>query len=149
MAFSSCHRVVFNAEQQQTAKVAQGYLDAMANFDPQAAMPYASEETRRYTIPLFTDIIAQLDTNYVQSQIPATIAIDSINIHASDTTATVFFTKTMPLQTKHQQLDMVKRHGKWQAHVPTQVPAALQSHRSLANQDFHDIKVKKMERVKK
>lgn len=146
----ACHRsATFSPEQQQAAEVAQGYLNAMANYNPDAAMPYSSQETQEYTIPFFRNIIGQLDTNYIKSQMPATIVIDSITIKPGDTTALVFFSKTTPTQTKHQQLDMVKRQGKWQAYVPTQVPEALEPHRPLTTQDLRNMHIEKVEKAVK
>lgn len=148
---AACHNssATLSPEQQQVAGVALGYLNAMANYDPKAAIPYSSQETRDYTIPFFSNIIEQLDTGFIKSQIPAIIAIDSITIKPGDTTALVFFTKATPSQTKHQQIDMVKREGKWQAYVPTQVPEGLKPHRPLTTQDMRNMHIEKVEKAKK
>lgn len=97
-------------------KNALGYIQAMADYDIDAAYPYATEETQFYTLDYFKPMLTILDSNYIASNTPAKITIDSI-IHHTDTSATVYFHKETPLQQRADAtLDMRLRDGEWLAH---------------------------------
>jgi hypothetical protein len=143
--FVACHRSdETSIEKQHIVAAAQGYLDAMANYDVDAAIPYSSKETREGTIPFFKTMIAKTDSTYIRNNTPASVHIDSVRLQPGDSTAVAFFTKTTPVQKKHQQLNLIKRDGTWQAHVITAVPQILKPHRPLTNQDIKKMGIKKV-----
>ncbi len=142
---TSCRTQQTVSEEEQVLRTAaQGYLDAMANYRFDDAIPYASRETCENTIPLFHSILASTDSSFLKDYTPATIQIDSVRIQ--DSTATVFFTKTMPLGMRQQELTMICRNNTWQAHVITATPEALKPHKPLTNDDLKHLKIKKVER---
>ncbi len=142
---STCRTQQKKSKEEQALRIdAQGYLDAMANYRFDDAIPYASQETCESTIPLFHAILASTDSSFLKDYTPATIQIDSVHLY--DSTATVFFTKSMPLGTRRQELDMICRAGTWQAHVITQTPEALKHHKPLTNNALQQMKIKKVER---
>lgn len=141
----ACHKrqPAPSAEEQPIVAAAQGYLDAMANYDMDAAIPFASRETREGTIPFFRTMIAKCDSSYIRRNTPASIQIDSIRRQPGDSTAIAFFTKTTPVQTQHQQLTLIKRQGIWQAHVLTRAPEVLKPHRPLTDEDLKHLTIHK------
>lgn len=148
MLSAACRRQApsLSANEEPIVAVAQGYLDAMANYNVDAAIPFASRETKESTIPFFRMMIAKTDSGYIRRNTPAEVHIDSVRIQSGDSTAIVFFTKTTPVQSKHQQLDLIKRNDTWQAHVLTAVPEVLKPHRPLTNKDLKDMHIQKVEK---
>lgn len=123
---------------------AQGYLDAMANFKPNEAIPYASQATvDGYIKYVNTVLMPQLDTNKVLQQaisvdIPATITIDNIDV-TSDTTATVAYTKQTPSRTAHESIALIKEDGKWKVEVLLAAPTMLTPQQSLSNKTIKEL----------
>ena len=116
-----------NSDEYRIRKAAQGYLDATGNYRIDEAMPYATQATREQTLPFIRDIIIPLtDSNYINSNQPATIVIDSVHVVCPDT-ATVDYTKTTPVRILKNTIVMVKEDGKWLVHVPLDVPQAASS----------------------
>ncbi|MBP5677355.1 MAG: hypothetical protein J6W88_02525 [Bacteroidales bacterium] len=89
----------------------------MAEYDISAARPYATEETQHATLDFIeSNILPTIDSNYIHQNTPAQITIDSV-IVSSDTSATVYFRKTTPIQKNTAAtLHMRQRDGKWLAH---------------------------------
>ncbi|MDO4216789.1 MAG: hypothetical protein Q4D03_01285 [Bacteroidales bacterium] len=118
--FSSC-----NNDDKAIRKTAQGYLDAMGNYQIEAAEPYATEETRNQTLRFVKEnILPKTDTNYINSNRPASITLGEIT-YTTDTTATIAFHKSTPIKEDDGTLDLVKRNNQWQAQVIINVPSIL------------------------
>ena len=114
-----------NKDDRAIRKTAQGYLDAMGNYQIEAAEPFATEETRTKTLHFVEKIIMPItDTNYINSNRPATITLGDIT-YTSDTTATIAFHKKTPIKEEDGTLDLVKRNDTWQAQVLINVPQLL------------------------
>lgn len=105
--------------------VAQGYLEAMGNYQIEAAEPFATEETKQNTLRFIEENIMPItDTSYINSNRPATITLGEIS-YTSDTTATIAFHKSTPIKEDDGTLDLVKRNNQWQAQVIINVPSIL------------------------
>lgn len=101
-------------------EAAYNYSLAMANYDIDAAEPYADEETRQTTLTTGRGLLQIVDTNYIKSDTPATITIESIQM-LSDTAAAVTYHKVTPLKDFHDTIE-VRKHGRqWLVHTPTRV----------------------------
>lgn len=88
----------------------------MAEYDFDAARQYATSETLSTIDYIENYIMPSVDPEYIASNTPAKIDIDSIVVTA-DTTATVYFRKTTPIQTNTQaHVNMRLRDGQWLAH---------------------------------
>lgn len=106
-----------NSDEHKIRKTAQGYLDATGNYRIEEAYPYASDATRESTLKYISEVIMPMtDSNYIKSNIPATIVIDSIII--KNDTAFAQYTKTTPLKTSHSIVCLVRENGKWLVHMP-------------------------------
>ncbi|MCR4817090.1 MAG: hypothetical protein K5842_07935 [Bacteroidales bacterium] len=106
-----------NSDKRQIEKAAYGYLNATGNYRIDEAYPYATKETRETTLKYITQIILPMtDSNYLKSNVPATIVIDSI-IYQQDT-AFAFYTKTTPIKTLKNIVCLIREDGKWLVDVP-------------------------------
>lgn len=111
-------------ERKVIEKVAYNYLDAMANFRIDDAVPYASKQTREETIPFAKNfLLANTDSSVIIASTPATIVIDSINV-ANDT-ATISYTQTNPLRVKMSTITAIKEEGQWVIDVPLMLPSFM------------------------
>ena len=105
-----------------------GYLTAMGNYQIKEAEAYASEETITKTLRVIEEkIMPNVDPSYIRSNTPATIEITEVN-QIDDTTATVSYIKTTPIQVQEGTLNMIKRNNEWKALVFIQVPDAIKSY---------------------
>lgn len=119
ITLSSC-----NNEKKQILNTAQGYLDATGNYRIEEAYPYATRNTRETTLTFLTEnIIPLLDSNYIKSNTPATINIDSAFI--LNDTAWIFYTKTTPIKKLNNQIYLIKEDGKWLVDIPIAIPNNL------------------------
>lgn len=113
-----------SCQNRQVRRVAQGYLDATANYRIDEAMPYASEQTREQTLPFIKNtILPMTDSSYIASNIPATIRIDHITIEGDS--ATVEYTKETPIKQLQGTLHLVREGGRWLAYVPLVLPESV------------------------
>ncbi len=113
-----------NSDKKQILKAAEGYLDATGNYRIEEAYPYATKETRETTLKFMSEIIMPLtDTNYIKSNSPAEIKIDSI-LRDTDT-AWVFYTKTTPLKTLTNSICLIREEGQWLVDVPLSIPETI------------------------
>lgn len=101
--------------EKQLKEYAQGYLDAMGNYRPAEARPYASVETCEKTLAFYEALMNYTDSSVFKNNIPATIALGEIS-YSNDTSATVAFHKSTPITEQDGTLHMVKRGRKWLAH---------------------------------
>ena len=116
-------------------KVAYMYLDAMANYRIDNAVPFCTKETREGVIETGRALLQSVDTNYIKSDTPAKITIGDIDL-TSDTTAIAHFHKSTPLKEHNGQVDLVKRNGKWKVHI------VLNKHKN----EYNDLPKQKQEK---
>lgn len=88
----------------------------MANYRFDDATPFATEETAITTIHTANILIRNIDSSYIESDMPANIEITRVDI-LDDTTADVTYRKTTPIKDFSGTLQMRKRNGQWLAHV--------------------------------
>ena len=106
-----------NNNERKIRKAAQGYLDATGNYLIEEAYPYATKETQETTLKYITEVILPMtDSNYLKSNVPATIVIDSIL--SQEDTAWAFYTKTTPIKTYSSIVCLIREDGKWLVDVP-------------------------------
>lgn len=123
----ACH-----SDTEAIRQAAQGYLQAMGDYRIADAAPFATEETAATTLHyIATNIMPHADTDsafaaYIASNTPATIEITAVE-RTSDTTATVAFVKTTPIQRQQGQKQLLKRNGQWRVHELIQVPNVIQA----------------------
>lgn len=99
---------------------AYGYLYSMANYDIDSAEPYADSITQETTIGMARMLLPMVDTNYIKSDTPATIEIESVDM-IDDTTAQVAYHKKTPIKDFHDTVSVVLHNGRWLVHTPTPV----------------------------
>ena len=103
---------------------AQGYLDAMGNYRPTDARPYATDETCDVTLTFFEKMMQHTDPSVYANNIPATITLGEITIEG-DTLATVAFHKHTPSMEQDGEIQVVRRKGHWRVHQVIDVPGIL------------------------
>ena len=101
-----------SSESDQIEKAAYGYLDAVANYDFDAAVPFVTPATDSITLDFFRKVLEHTDMDYVNSNKPATIQIKSLKKTADDT-AMVFFHKTTPITEQDDTIRVVRTGGQW------------------------------------
>lgn len=113
-----------NSDKKEIETNALGYLQATSNYLIDDAMPYATKETRENALTFLRDnLIPMTPQEYIQSNTPATIVIDNIEI--VNDTAHVKYTKTTPIQTLENEIMMVQEDGHWLVYVPLVLPENL------------------------
>lgn len=93
-------------------KVAYQYSYALANYDIESAVPYATPETQNTTLQTARMLMNLVDTAYIASDTPAKIKIKNIKIQ-NDTSAVVTYSKKTPIKHFDADLDLVLRDGHW------------------------------------
>ena len=111
-------------DDKQIRTAAQGYLDAMGNYRPADARPYATEETCNVTLAFFEKMMQHTDPSVYANNIPATITLGDITIE-EDTLATVAFHKHTPSKEQDGEIELVRRNGQWQVHQVIEIPNLL------------------------
>lgn len=104
-----------SSDEEKIRESAQGYLDALGNYRPAEARPYASVETCEKALAFYEALMKYTDSSVFKNNIPATIALGEIS-YSDDTSATVAFHKSTPITEQDGTLHMVKRDRKWLAH---------------------------------
>lgn len=104
-----------SSDEEKIRESAQGYLDALGNYRPAEARPYASVETCEKTLAFYEALMNYTDSSVFKNNIPATITLGEID-YSDDTSATVAFHKSTPITEQDGTLHMVKRGRKWLAH---------------------------------
>lgn len=104
-----------SSDEEKIKESAQGYLDALGNYRPAEARPYASVETCEKTLAFYEALMNYTDSSVFKNNIPATITLGEID-YSNDTSATVAFHKSTPITEQDGTLHMVKRGRKWLAH---------------------------------
>ena len=108
-------------DQEQIKQSAYGYLDAMGNYRPTDARPYATQQTCDVTLAFYENVMEYTDSSVYSNNIPAEITIGKI-IVADDTTATAAFHKSTPTVQQDGTVHLVKRQGRWLVHEVLNVP---------------------------
>ena len=98
-------------DQEQIKQSAYGYLDAMGNYRPTDARPYATQQTCDVTLAFYENVMEYTDSSVYSNNIPAEITIGEI-IVADDTTATAAFHKSTPTVQQDGTVHLVKRQGR-------------------------------------
>ena len=107
--------------EKQLKEYAQGYLDAMGNYRPAEARPFATAETCDNTLAFYETLMAFTDSSVFRNNIPAHITLGEIT-YSDDTCATVAFHKSTPTRQQDGTLHLVKRRGKWLVHEVLKLP---------------------------
>lgn len=114
-----------NSDTKQIQQSAQGYLEALGNYRPADARPYATEQTCNITLNFFEKLVAHTDTAVYANNMPATITLG--NITMDDTSAQVAYHKSTPSTQQDGTVNLVKRDGKWLVDQVIQVPGLMQA----------------------
>lgn len=115
LLFAGLLMAACSSDEEKIKESAQGYLDALGNYRPAEARPYASAETCEKTLAFYEALMKYTDSSVFKNNIPATIALGEIS-YSDDTSATVAFHKSTPITEQDGTLHMVKRDRKWLAH---------------------------------
>ncbi len=129
-------------DDKQIRAAAQGYLDAMGNYRPADARPYATEETCNVTLAFFEMLMQHTDPSVYANNIPATITLGDITI-AEDTLATVAFHKHTPSKEQDGEVTLVCRDGQWRVHQVIEVPDMLkggESPRTFSKEQIEEMR---------
>ena len=130
-------------EQKLIEKAAYNYSYAMANYQIDEAEKYATEETKNSTLKMAKEIVKKVDSNYIKSDMPATIDIVDVKV-VNDTCAVATYHKVTPLKDFSDTLELRKRGGQWKAYViPRRVAPPVQQDTSKAGpaiRSFQDVK---------
>ena len=105
-----------NYNEQEIRSNAQGYLQAVGNYNFDEAIPYASKQTREKTIPIFKHLQEHADTAYVNSNRPAEFTFHNVR-RLSDTTARIYYHKHTPIAEIDDSLTLLYEDGHWLADV--------------------------------
>ena len=92
-------------------KAALGYLNAMGNYKPSEARPFATVETVNTTISFYEMMVKYTDSSVYSNNIPAIITITSTSIE--DSSAQVCFHKSTPTVEQDGTIDLIKTNGHW------------------------------------
>lgn len=111
-------------ELNEIEQVAKDYLDAMGNYRIDDAAPYATRFTREHTIPIFNAVMARTDTNYINSNRPATITIHGSRM-ITDTTARVYYHKSTPIKEVDDSVTLLLEEGRWLVDLRVSMPPIL------------------------
>lgn len=113
---AACLAAGCKSDEERAGEAAYNYLYAMANYDVDAAEPYATEEVRNTTLIMARRLTLAVGEAYVKSDTPATIELTGLEF-TSDTTATASYHKVTPIKDMTGTLELRKRHRKWLAHA--------------------------------
>lgn len=127
----------------QLKKCAQGYLEAMGNYRPAEAKPYASQETCEQTLAFYEMLMEHTDSAVYRNNMPAEITLGAIT-YPTDTTAEVAFHKSTPATQQDGTLHLLKREGRWMVHEVIEVPPIFklmnQGPRTFSDEELEEIR---------
>ena len=115
LLFAGLLMAACSSDEEKIKESAQGYLDALGNYRPAEARPYASAETCEKTLAFYEALMNYTDSSVFKNNIPAEITLGQIE-YTNDTCAIVSFHKSTPSTQQDGKLHMVKRKGKWLVH---------------------------------
>ena len=95
---------------------AYSYLDAMANYRVEDAVPFCTSETQEGVIRVSRNLVKAVEPGYIESDTPAKVKIKKVE-QTSDTTATAYYHKTTPQKKQDGKVDLVLRNGVWKVHI--------------------------------
>lgn len=111
------------SDTKQIQQSAQGYLEALGNYRPTDARPYATEQTCDITLNFYEKLLTHTDSAVYANNMPATITLGDITL--ADTTADVSYHKSTPSTQQDGTVHLVKRDGKWLVDQVIQVPGIM------------------------
>ena len=111
-----------SSDEEKIKESAQGYLNALGNYRPAEARPYASAETCEKTLAFYEALMKYTDSSVFKNNIPATIALGEID-YSDDTSATVAFHKSTPI---------TEQDGTLRTEIPWQQAFSATLHMMLA-----------------
>ncbi len=103
-----------SSDKDEIETTAYGYLDAMGNYRPTEARPYATQETADVTLSFYEEMLTHTDPSVYANNIPAEITIGQITVQ--DSTATAAFHKSTPTVQQDGEIRLVKRNDRWLVH---------------------------------
>lgn len=130
--------------EKQLKEYAQSYLDAMGNYRPAEARPYASQETCEQTLAFYEMLMEHTDSAVYRNNMPAEITLGAI-AYPTDTTAEVAFHKNTPATQQDGTLHLLKREGRWKVHEVIEVPPIF----NLMNQEPRTFSDEELEEIRK
>ena len=116
LAGCQCGRKTTTPTEDSIIEAAYNYSMAMANYNVDKAIPFATDETQKTTLMRAKQLIQAVGDEYIKSDTPAKIEITDVEI-TSDTTAYAIYHKTTPLKNFSDTIQLRKRDGKWLAHA--------------------------------
>ena len=137
LLFAGCRN-----DNDQIRSAAQGYLDAMGNYRPTDARPYATEETCNVTLAFFEKMMQFTDPSVYADNIPATISLGEITIE-EDSLATIAFHKHTPTKEQDGTIHLLRRNGKWRVHEVIKIPDMLNmpsTPRQLSDEELKELR---------
>lgn len=138
IALSCCQ-----SEKNLIAQNAYGYLNSMGNYKFEEAEQYSSKQTNDITIKFFRErIMPHVDSSYIEKNTPAVIKIKGIRM-VNDSVAQVGYHKDTPITHQDDTVTMIKRNGKWLAHMVIKMANSSTDTISLKSQAISKMKKKK------
>lgn len=113
-----------HAPKNDIERAAQGYLEAAGDYRLDDAMPYASHFTRETVLPFYKKIMTKADSNFINSNRPTKITIQSSRM-LTDTTACVYYHKHTPIKDVDDSVLVIHEEGQWLVHVDIAIPTYL------------------------
>lgn len=101
-----------NSDKREIKSVAYGYLNAMGNYRPSEARPFATQKTADITLTFYEQMMEHTDSSAYADNIPADITIGKISI-TGDTAATAAFHKSTPTVQQDGEIRLAKENGQW------------------------------------
>lgn len=95
---------------------AQGYLQAVGDYQFDEAIPYASQHTREYTIPTFKMLLEHSNMEYINSNRPSVFTYYNVR-RINDTAACIYYHKHTPIKEVDDSLTLIYEDGHWLADV--------------------------------
>ena len=105
-----------NNNHSKVKDIAYRYSMAMANYQVDNAVEYATQETQQTTLKAAQQMISKIGQDYIESDTPAKIQILHTNI-INDTEAYAIYHKTTPIKDFQDTVWLRKRNGQWLVHV--------------------------------
>lgn len=110
----ACRHNPYDEEEIRTNAL--GYLQAVGDYHFDEATPYCTRHTQEKTLPTFNYLLEHSDTHYVNSNRPSVFTIRRVR-QLDDTTASVHYHKSTPIQETDDSLVLVYEEGRWLADV--------------------------------
>lgn len=135
------------SDEKEIRTVAYNYLDALGNYRPTDARPYATQQTCDVTLEFMELMVEHTDSSVYADNIPATITVGVVNI-IEDTTAIAAFHKSTPSKEQEGKINLVKREGKWRVHEIANIPPFVNMLKADKPRTFTEEQRKNMRQIK-